>query len=178
MSNIIKTSKVLQEVPGLDNKFQSEVRLYINRNLTSDNFIERTIADFEKKSLDYNQKYFMTNSSNPLLYGLKLLDRMAMIIDNKTYTGTMEFVDKKLYSTPSKLKNSTILEAIDIVLNTLEMATPVTTGMRYKKPMAMQFNNLAATIAKQVKYGNLVYDNYHELVLDIGQQTIKEWSNS
>jgi hypothetical protein len=178
MINIFKTFNKVINVSPLEDKFTSSVRAYTQSNIkqgSSSSVLIENIDESNKITIEKYKKYFLNNDNNPLIYGLKLLDRMSMIISNKSYTGTLELFENKLNVPPSKMKTLPLDQATDVVLDTLEMIIPVKSGVRNGFSIALAFNILSGSIAEEVKIGNKVFSTYNKTTFILGTQTIKEW---
>lgn len=178
-------------MPLIPNKFQPEyntqvetatdttaVSLYVESRNPNKTF-ELTTPDFKKNSIEDNPEYFSNSSTtNPLMIGLQNMDSMALIISGKSISGIMQFSTTPMKSTVDRMKRADIREATDIVLDNLGMSNPVSNGVKYGLPLATAFKVLSEKIARDVRQGRVVYTNYIERVLQLGRDTMKEWSNN
>jgi len=176
MTNIIRYANKIIDVGTTENPKSTSVELF-TRAWSHAN-IEKTTGDFEENSLGSNAKFLINDDNNPLVWGLKNLDRVAMIIAGRSQIGTTTFVeqDKPIYSTPSYIKSATLADANEIILQNLQMLNPVQSGLTSGKPMATAFNTLSLNITRDVQRGIRVYTTYAESVLLLGGKTIVEWS--
>jgi hypothetical protein len=181
MGNFIKRPQTVLDVGIADNNGSSTrvsefIRLSHSRSSSFN--IEKTRGDFEKNTIEENKKYFINDDNNPLVYGLKALDRTAMVIAGKNSCSTMMFTDHLTCSTPNFIKTTSLTEANIISLRTMEMDNAITPGIRMNRPQAIAFNNLSLNITREVQRGVRVYSKYIEDVFILGNNAILEWINN
>jgi hypothetical protein len=176
MTNIIRYANKIIDVGTTENPLSTSVELF-TRSSANPN-IEKSKGDFEENSLGGNAKFLINDDNNPLVWGLKNLDRVAMIIGGRSQIGTTTFIeqDKPIYSTPSYIKSATLADANEIILQNLQMLNPVKDGLLNGKPMATAFNTLSLNITRDIQRGIRVYTIYADSVLSLGGKTIVEWS--
>jgi len=155
----------------------SSYQRLINSKSASD-VTEKSKGDFEKNSLEENSKFLIEDDNNPLVYGLKNLDRFSMVISDKSFSGVMTFVDKPFVSTPTYFKDCSLDQARDIVLKNLGVYDAVKSGAQKSLPQATAFNILSLTLAREIRLGKRVYATYYQSVVSLGERVIKEWSHN
>lgn len=147
---------------------------------TAQNSIPLTTGSFENKSTDSNFKYLSRNDDNPLVYGLKNLDRMSMVIGGKSSKGVLQFQEtgKYMKSTPSHMMRAGREESIDIILTNLEMLDSVREGVPAGRLYAIEFYMLCNKMSQDIKRGVRILNTYGDAVYMTGYNTIMEWANS
>jgi hypothetical protein len=183
MVNFVKRTTSVKEVgiTNSDSIVTSVTRFLQSANTrTANNSIELSSAGFEQNELERNSEFIKQNDNNPLVYGLKNLDRFAMIIGGKSTIGTMTFVDpqKPVYSNANTLKGASHSVALDIVLQNLHMIEPIKAGVPQRLKYAVEFNNLCIAIARDVQRGIQVFTSYSDAIYTTGSNAIVEWSNN
>lgn len=183
MGNLVRRTTSVGEVGIVDGDITTTAVtrfLQSTNSRTLQNSIELSTGPFEQNSLDQNSNFLIRDENNPLVYGLRNLDRMAMIIGGKSNTGVMQFNNqaKPMYSTPTFMKDASISDAIDIVLQNTEMYDPIKAGVTSKLRYAIEFNIISGRIARDVKRGIRVFTTYNDAVYNIGYNAIVEWSNN
>lgn len=140
--------------------------------------IEETTGDFEDNQLSKKGNFFIYDDNNPLVYGLKNLDRFAMIIANKSSAGVMAFAEQPPYSTADSFKRSSEDQAKDIALRNMGVYDAVKSGLRNLLPNAIAFDSLTLMIIREARRGNRVFSSYTENVFDQGKKLMMEWINN
>jgi hypothetical protein len=177
MANFIKRAQTVQEVGLKDNSSITRVDMYVQQlnSKNSSKVMELSRGDFEKNTVEDNAAFFTSEDTNPLISGLKALDRASMVIVGKRACSTFAFSDDMVCSTPYFIKKADLSEAKDIILRNLSMREPVLAGVPKKRPLAIAFDELAMRITKDVRSGNSVFDKYIDEVIMKGTEAMKEW---
>ncbi len=183
MVNFVKRTTSVNEI-GITNSdsIVTSVAQFLHtaNTRTANNSIELTSGNHERNSLEQNAEFMKRNDNNPLVYGLQNVDRFAMIIAGRSNVGTMTFVDprKPVYSTVTTFIHATHPDAVDIVLQNLNMIEPIKAGVQQKLKYAVEFNNLCQSIARDVQRGIRVFTAYSDAIYTTGSNAIVEWSNN
>lgn len=184
MGNLVKRTTSVREVgiaTNSDGVTTSVVAQFIQAaNARNRETIELTTGGFENNSLEQNSQFLKKNDNNPLVYGLRNLDRFALIIGGKSATGTLTFTDssKPIYSTAYTIERASLSDATDIVLQNLHMTDAIKSGVIQKLRYALEFNNICMSIARDIQRGIRVFSTYTDSVYTTGLNAITEWSNN
>jgi hypothetical protein len=182
MGNLIRRTTSVREIGIIepDSVITSAVSQFIQAADDRTKKIELNSGEFENNSLEQNSEFLRKNDNNPLVYGLKNLDRFAMIISGKSTAGSLMFVDssKPMYSTANTFKHASLHDAVDIVLQNLHMNDAVKSGVAKKLRYAIEFNTICTAIAKDIQRGIGVFTSYTDSVYNTGYNALVEWSNN
>lgn len=159
---------------------ESAVTQFIQRALSNREVsgIELSMGEFEDTRDFVVAKFLIdTERGNPLKSGLAKIDSMSAVVKGKNRLGVGQFNDLPSISVTT-IQRSTPEELIPFILNTLDIFTPVTSGVLANRVQANRFNALSISIAKQLKRGGEIYQTYINDVISIGTEVIKEWVNN
>ena len=177
MTNFIKKATSVQEVGIIERSGITSVAQYTRlvHDKSSRDVIEKSLGDFEKNDYKYNAVYFSRDDNNPLLIGLTIMNKAALVIAGKAQCSTFAFEPRMLCSTPLYMKNIKLEEANIITLKNLKMYEPIVAGLKNNRKNAINFNTLAMNLTRDVQFGNPVYSKYKDEILAKGALAIREW---
>jgi len=181
MTTLKKSLKGVQTVDASDGPTipQGAVTQFIQRaRVSRANGLEETVLDFEDNSEEANFKYLVdSDGGDPLDVGLRSIDAISKVVSGKNASGIAQF--NSLPSiTVNTIQKSTAEELVPFILETLEMTTPVTEGLRNGLENALGFSLLSKAIAQELKRGGEIYNKFIVDVKASGRSTIREWINS